>query len=165
MLSYITTPHSTTNETLSELFLKRKLRTRLDLLKPDVHKSVSVEQTKQKNNYDRRCRSREYFVGQNIQAHNFRAGPRWVAGMIVERLGPLTNLVQVDSGVFWRRHIDQLRSAHDKPVEQSTTVPTNTSLSPDVPSPNQTDFVPIVETEHSEPSPVVEHRTNQPVTE
>ena len=165
LLSYRTTPHSTTNETPSELFLKRKLRTRLDLLKPDVHKAVSVEQAKQKNNYDRRCRSREYFVGQNVQAHNFRAGPRWVAGVIVERLGPLTYLVQVDSGVFWRRHIDQLRSAHDKPVEQSTIVPTNTSLLPDVPSPNQSDFVPIVETEHSEPSPVVEHRTNQPVTE
>ena len=111
LLSYRTTPHSTTNETPSELFLKRKLRT--CMLKPDVHKSVSVEQANQKNNYDRQCRSREYFVGQNIQAHDFHAGPRWVAGVIVKRLGPLTYLVQVDSGVFWRHRIDQLRSAHD----------------------------------------------------
>ena len=88
-----------------------------------------------------------------------------MAGVIVKRLGPLTYLVQVDSGVFWRRHIDQLCSAHDKPVEQSTTAPMNTPPSPDVPSPNQSDFVPIVEIEHSEPSPVVEHRANQPVTE
>ena len=44
LLSYRTTPHTTTKEMLSELFLKRKLRTRLDLLKPDVNKSVSVEQ-------------------------------------------------------------------------------------------------------------------------
>ena len=88
-----------------------------------------------------------------------------MAGVIVERLGPLTYLVQVDSGVFWKRHIDHLCSAHDKPVEQSTTVPNNAPLSPDVPSPNQSDFVPIVETEHSEPSPVVQDRTDQPVTE
>ena len=88
LLSYRTTPHSTTNEMPSELFLKRKLRTRLDLLKPDVNKSVSVGQAKQKNNHDRKCRSREYFVGQNVQAHNFWAGPRWVTGVIVERLGP-----------------------------------------------------------------------------
>ena len=74
-------------------------------------------------------------------------------------------LVQVDSGVFWRRHIDHLRSAHDKPVELSTTVTTNTSLSPDVPSPSQSDFVPIVGTEHSESSSVSEQRTDQPVTE
>ena len=117
-----------------------------------MNKSVNVEQAKQKNNYDSRCRSHEYFVGQNVQAHNFRAGSRWVAGVIVERLGPLTYLVQADSGVFWRRHIDHLHSAHDKPVEQSTTVPNNALLSPDVPSPNQSDFVPIFETEHSEPS-------------
>ena len=64
--------------------------------------------------------------------------------MIVERLSPLTYLVQVDSGVFWRRHIDHLRSAHDKLVKPSTTVTMNTSLSPDVPSPSQSDFVLIV---------------------
>ena len=75
LLSYRTTPHSTTNEMPSELFLKRKLRTRLDLLKPDVNKSVSVEQAKLKNNHDRQCRSSEYYVGQNFQAHNFWAGP------------------------------------------------------------------------------------------
>ena len=68
LLSYRTTPHNTTNEMPNELFLKRKLRTRLDLLKPDVNKSVSVEQAKQKNNHDCQCRSREYFVGQNLQA-------------------------------------------------------------------------------------------------
>ena len=55
LLSYRTTPNSTTNEMLSELFLKRKLRTRLNLLKPDVNKYVSVGQAKQKNNHDRQC--------------------------------------------------------------------------------------------------------------
>ena len=89
LLSYRTTLHSTTNEMPSELFLKRKLRTRL---KPDVNKSVSVEQAMQKNNHDRQCRSHEYFVGQNAQAHNFRAGPRWVAGVICRETGPINVL-------------------------------------------------------------------------
>ena len=40
------------------------------------------------------------FVGQKVQAHNFRTGPHWVAGVTVERLGPLTYLVQVDSEIF-----------------------------------------------------------------
>ena len=64
----------------SELFLKRKLRTRFNLVKPDVSKSVFVEQAKQKNDHDHQCQSREYFVSQNVQAHNFRAG-RWSAGV------------------------------------------------------------------------------------
>ena len=41
---------------------------------------------------------------------NLRAGPKWVPGVIVEVLGPLTYLVQLKTGMFWRRHIDQLRS-------------------------------------------------------
>ena len=52
LLSYQSTPHSTTHETPSELFLRRKSMTRFDLLKPDVSNSVSVAQAKQKNNHD-----------------------------------------------------------------------------------------------------------------
>ena len=144
----------------SELFLKRKLRTRFDLIRPDVNKSVCAEQAKQKNNHDRHSNSREYFVGQNVQAHNFREGPRWSPGVIVERLGPLTYLVQVDTGVFWRRHVDHLRPAHDRPPNQHGTVPRDSPVSPDLPNPS--DFIPIVD---SEQSPVVEQRTDQPVTE
>jgi len=161
LLSYRSTPHSTTHETPSELFLKRKLRTRLDLLKPDVNKSVCLEQAKQKNNHDCRCQTREYFVGQNVQAHNFRSGPRWAPGVIVERLGPLTYLVQVDSGIFWQRHIDHLLPAEDKPLDQNTKAP----LSPDLPLPTQSDFIPVSDNEHSEQLPNVEQRANQPPSE
>ena len=88
--SYQSTPHATTHETPGELFLKRKLRTRFYLIKPDVTKSVCAQQAKQKSNHDRHSQGREYFVGQNVQAHNFREGPCWVPGVIVERLGSLT---------------------------------------------------------------------------
>ena len=63
LLSYRSTPHTTTHETLSELFLKRKLRTRMDLIKPDVNKAVCAEQAKQKSHYDSHSKSCEYFVG------------------------------------------------------------------------------------------------------
>ena len=101
LLSYQSTPHATTHETPRELFVKRTLRTKFDLIKPDVTKSVCAEQAKQKSNHDRHSQDREYFVSQNVQAHNFREGPRWAPGVIVENLGPLNYLVQMDTGVFW----------------------------------------------------------------
>ena len=138
LLTYRSTPHSTTHETPSELFLKRSLRTRLDLLKPDVDRSVCMEQARQKNYHDRRCRANEYSVGQSIQACNFRGGPRWVLGVVVERLGSLTYLVQVESGVFWRRHVDHLRPAANGPNAQNPhTVPVLPNLM------EQTDYAPI----------------------
>lgn len=46
LLSYRNTVHSTTNETPAKLFLGRNLRTRLDLLKPDVKRTVTDSQMK-----------------------------------------------------------------------------------------------------------------------
>ena len=73
------------------------------------------------------------FFGQPVQAQNFRTGPWWTAGVIAERMGPLTYLVQVDSGVFWRRHIDHLHPAPDKLSEPDGTVAPNLSVQPDLP--------------------------------
>ena len=100
------------------------------------------------------------FVGQNVQAHNFRTGPCWAARVIVERLGPLTYLVQVDSGVFWHRHVDHLRLAPDGLSEPNGAVTPNSSLRPDLPSPS--DFIPVVV---SEQSAVVKQSTKQGVSE
>ena len=53
----------------------------------------------------------------------YRNGPKWLPGVIVEQLGTLTLLVQLDNGMFWKRHVDQLRgigySSKDK-IEQET---------------------------------------------
>ena len=43
LLLYRSMLHTTTHEISSELFLKRKLRTKTDLIKPDVNKSVCTE--------------------------------------------------------------------------------------------------------------------------
>ena len=60
LFSYRTTPHSTTNEMPCQLFLGRNLRTRLDLLKPDVHKQVMEQQARQKVAHDKQSNSREF---------------------------------------------------------------------------------------------------------
>ena len=70
--------------------------TRLDLILPDAISTVQKEQAQQKKHHDHYCKGREFFIGQNVSAWNFHAGPPWSAGVVVERLRPLTYLVQVN---------------------------------------------------------------------
>ena len=71
--------------------------------------------------------------------------------MIVERLGPLTYLVPVDSGVFWHRHIDHLHPAPDKISEPDRTFAPNLSVQPDLPGPSE--FISVVDSEQSAQGP------------
>ena len=52
LLGYRSTPHATTNVSPGELFLQRKLRTRFDLLKPNVESVVTTKQSDQKTYHD-----------------------------------------------------------------------------------------------------------------
>ena len=61
--SYRSTPHATTNRTPSSLFLKRELRTRMDLLRPDSTVRVGERQLSQKCDHNRHAKGKEYSVG------------------------------------------------------------------------------------------------------
>ena len=54
-------------------------------------------------------------------ARNWRPGTPWVPGVVVEKLGPLSYLIQVETEQLWKRHMDHLRVLRDTPValEQS----------------------------------------------
>ena len=43
-------------------------------------------------------------------ARNDRDGPKWVEGVVVERKGPLSYVVQVNHGMLRRCCVDQLRN-------------------------------------------------------
>ena len=102
LLSYRTIPHSTTNVTPAELFMNRLLQTRLDLIHPNVESSVNTAQGMQKANHDKKAKETKYVIGQNVMAKNFRHGPKWLPGVIVEQLGTLIFLVQLNNGMFWK---------------------------------------------------------------
>ena len=118
LLTYRVTPHSTTNESPSQLLMGRELRTRLDLLHPDCGSTVLEHQSQQKDQHDRHSRERDFHVGQSVMVRNFREGPRWVQAVIVERCGPLSYLVQTLDGKVWKRHIDHVKiGSEDTAVE------------------------------------------------
>ena len=71
----------------------------------------------QKAGHDRHSYQQELHVGQNMMAKNLRPGAAWVPGVVVERLGPLTCLVQVSDGGLWKCHIDHLCERSDTSQE------------------------------------------------
>ncbi len=48
-------------------------------------------------------------IGQKLMVRNMRLGPTWIPGEIVQKLGPVTYLVDVFSDRPWKCHIDQLK--------------------------------------------------------
>ena len=71
LLVYRTCPHTTTGESPSMLFMGRNLRTKLDVMKPDIRKRVKdkqFNQTAKKSQHP----AIELQIGQNFLARDYR---------------------------------------------------------------------------------------------
>jgi transposase InsO family protein len=109
LLTYRITAHATTGQAPCELLMKRQLRTRLDLMRPDVGKTVERAQKRQQRAYRTSHQSKEFEEGDNVWARNYREGDKWVPASVVRRLGKLTYKVRVNGSLVWKRHVDQLK--------------------------------------------------------
>ncbi|XP_053395598.1 uncharacterized protein K02A2.6-like [Mercenaria mercenaria] len=134
LLRYRNTPHSTTNESPAKLFLGRSLRCRLDLVKPNTKRYVSDKQMKSSFSDDRKFR--EFEIGENVLARDYRGREKWIGGTIVSREGPLMYQVDVGYNIKWRRHANQLRKTemieprsidqpHETDMDLSKSLPQN----------------------------------------
>ncbi|XP_062598505.1 uncharacterized protein LOC134259924 [Saccostrea cucullata] len=102
------TAHSLTNETPAKLLLGRNLRTRLDIIKPNLNDTVLSEQDQMK--FSIRSNVRKFKEGEMVMARDYRkAEQSWIPGEIHSRTGPLSYTVDTGLGTLWRRHADQLR--------------------------------------------------------
>ena len=113
LLAYRTTLHATTNVAPCELLMNRKIRTRLDLLYPDVESRVAKYVSRQKAMHDVHAKAKEFLGGQRVMLRNLRDGPKWVSGVVVGRQGPLSYVVQTTGGEVWKRHVDQIEEVGD----------------------------------------------------
>ena len=123
LLTYRSTPHATTNLSPSELFLKRKIRTRLDLLKPDTQRMVNTKQESQKKYHDQHAKARTFTVGQPVMIREYRSQTKWVPGIVKTQCGPLLYEIKLDDGRVAKRHADQMlpRSLSTDITSDSTT--------------------------------------------
>jgi hypothetical protein len=120
LLAYRNTPHATTQEIIAMLFMGRSLRTRLDLIKPSVTKTVELAQEKMaaKN----QSTVRVFEKGDNVLVRDYRGGQKWTYGTVECQSGPLSYKVDVAPGQTWRRHTDQLVKSVPKVGRDSSSV-------------------------------------------
>lgn len=109
LLAYRNTPHPTTGEAPANLLMGRRLRTKLDAIKPtvegEVMRSQFTQMQQRKSNRDCFC------INDSVLVRNYRGSPKWVRGTVLKKTGPVSYkvLVSTPRGKFiWRRHLDQL---------------------------------------------------------
>ena len=124
LMTYWVTPHATTEVTPTSLFLQRQIRTRFDLLRPDVKSNVHLKQATQKAYHDKQATPRNLKIGEPVMAKDPQQG-NWCPGVITSINGPLSYTVRLDDGREWARHVDHLRKR-----EYAITATTSDATSP-----------------------------------
>ena len=105
LLQYRNTPHSTTGVAPVEALMGRKMRTQLDLLKPQPAEKVLDAQAQQMMNHSQKLP--EYEAGDKVLVRNYSGGSKWKKGAVLGHTGPVSYEVTVE-GLVWSRHAGQL---------------------------------------------------------
>ena len=109
LFAYRTPPHTTTGVSPTEILIGRKLKTRLELIRPVLEERVTDRQTRQKEGHDRTARDRVLQAGDTIYARNHNEGVTWVPAKMVEGAGPLSFRCQWADQRIVRKHHNQIR--------------------------------------------------------
>jgi len=103
LLHYRVTPHSTKVKSPAEMMFNRQPNTRLSLLRP------TEKLTKEGGDVEMSLKgTRKLEPNQTVWARNYASNRKWLKGVIIDVVGPLTYRVKVGEKL-WKRHIDQLR--------------------------------------------------------
>ena len=111
LLSYRRTPHTTTGLSPSEVLFGRPIRTKFDLLRPDLYERLNAKRPPERV-------ATAFREGEWVWVRNYSGPEKWKAGEIVRELGSATFEVQVGSQLY-HRHENQLRSRILLPTELS----------------------------------------------
>ncbi|GFT19252.1 uncharacterized protein K02A2.6 [Trichonephila clavipes] len=113
LMQYRKAPNVTTTLSPAMLLLKRDIRTRIDLLLPEL--KTKIQDKLRRDNFE--FRDRKFDVGDRVAVRVYRAAnTRWKFGTIVNQDGVLHYIIDVQ-GTLVRRHVDQIRPVGDKVQE------------------------------------------------
>ncbi|CAF4492109.1 unnamed protein product, partial [Rotaria sp. Silwood2] len=126
---YETTPHATTNTSPAELFLKRQLRTVLDLLRSNANDLSNAARQRYRMNFDRHTKERYFNSGDEVLVRDFRFHPNkinWTPGVLIQRQGSCIWAIKVGDKI-WRRHENQIKHRYWSSDEDFITINSPTS--------------------------------------
>ena len=86
-----------------ELFLRRRLRSRLTLIQPSLSARVEKHQLQQKSAHDSLTPLRTFATDEPVWVRNQRGSKQWIVGNVVRQKVPVTYLVQVGGRVRFCR--------------------------------------------------------------
>ena len=104
LLNYPITPLSTTGLSLVEIFQGRKLRSTMDLIRPDRRVKVERKQNSQKEHHDEQRKWKGFQEGDAVVMRNFSHGPRWIPGFITKMAGCVSYKVMLGDGTVGDFH-------------------------------------------------------------
>ena len=114
LLKYRTTPHMTTGVPPAELLMKRKLKTKLDLIVPNTASLVRQKQERQKQTHDHHAKHRDFEASDPVFIKDFSSPKSWQKGTVVQTTGPISALVELPDGRVVRQHQDHVRKNHNQ---------------------------------------------------
>ena len=116
LFNYRITPHTTTGVSPAQLLMGRTLKSRFDLLKPNIAARVDQKQSQQKHAHDVHAVHRRFHEGDTVYARDFRQGRKWLTGTVVKYSGPVSYKIKTENGQIIRRHQDHLRKRAESSI-------------------------------------------------
>ena len=109
LFNYHLTPQSTTGLSPAELLCGRKLKTRLDLLKPNLGNRMRLKIADQGRYQNTHSKHRSFQSGDLVYDKGFGGYDSWIPGVILCQTGSVSYKVQLEEReMIWRWHVDHL---------------------------------------------------------
>ena len=102
--AYRSTPHQVTGMSPSSLLLGRRVRNRMDLMRPDLERE---QKTKGWRQLEGQGQIRSFVVGDSVMVRTYRGANKWEQGEVRGKFGNLHYNVLVNGNLV-RKHVDQL---------------------------------------------------------
>ena len=112
LFQYRNMPHSTTGAPPTELFLRKRVRSRLSMLQTTLASNIQRKQLRQQEQAPQS--KRDFDVGEKVWLRDYRGTDKWVDETVIEKPGAVDYHIQSKEGDI-HRHADQLKR-DDRPT-------------------------------------------------